>query len=129
MCSSQRETAWRVVCRSEVEMSRRVERTLVSEGDGAADGIGDQARVRDAVQVEHALAEGDGMVCGVRRWRPDVRSSGGMAGKGMWALRGGRDAVWEGGQLMVGSRETRSVVVRSVIIHLSVGLVDNTKII
>ncbi len=49
-------------------------------------------------RVEHALAaEGDGMVCGVRRWRPDVRSSGGMAGKGVWVLRDGGDAVWEGG--------------------------------
>ncbi len=45
MYSSQRETALRVVCRSEGKMSRRVERALVAEGDGAADGIGDQARV------------------------------------------------------------------------------------
>jgi hypothetical protein len=49
-------------------------------------------------RVDHALtAEEDGTVCGVRRWRPGVRSSGEMAGKGVWVLRGGRDAVWEGG--------------------------------
>ena len=103
-----------------------MERALVSEGDGAADGIGDQARVRDAVQGG-ACSRRRGMVCGVRHWRPDVRSFGGMAGKGVWALKGGRDAVWEGGgQLMGGSRETRSR--SSSFRNPSVGL-DNTKII
>jgi hypothetical protein len=61
-------------------------------------------------RVEHALvAEGDGTVCGVRRWRQDMRSSRGIAGKGVWVLRDGRDADINGG-----SREARS---RSSVIH------------